>query len=257
METTENTPPKTNNNTSSNTNSNTNNSPNISVGNVFKMASSAFFIATFRLIFFVVFGLALNVGIFIMTYNDLDAWRNNSPNILTNVLGYVFPVLLLLIFPILFYIFGQKHALKAALFHVVSRSKEFLFAYFTDKLFDFINKNPKTAAMVSEGKLAEVITQTLPNYLEKLQGMSFVFKGIFTKFSSKINFKEIFATAQTVLGANASPETLKNFVTQEANKRIPIAFLSPASWVGFFILIILNLLVFAAIYLLMKEGIVA
>ena len=248
METSENNPPKTE--------INTNTSPNVSMGSVFKMASSAFFIATFRLIFFVVFGLALNVGIFILTYNDLDAWRNNSPVLLLNILGYVVPGLLLLIFPFLFYIFGQKHAIKAALFYVVSRSKEFLFIYFTDKLFDFINKNPKTAAMVSEGKLAEVLSQTLPNYLEKLQGMSFVFKGIFTKFSSKINFKEIFATAQTTLGANASPETLKTFVVTEANKRIPIAFLSPASWIGFFILTILNLLLFATIYFVVKEDII-
>ncbi len=236
---------------------NTNTSPNISAASVFKMASSAFFIATFRLIFFVVFGLSLNIAIFIFTSSYFDAWRNNSLNLLTNILGWIVPILLLLVFPVLFYLLGQKHALKAALFHVVSRSKEFLFVYFADKLFEFINKNPKTSAMIQEGKLTEVITQTLPNYLEKLQGMSFVFKGIFTKFASKINFKEIFATAQTVLGANASPETLKNFVAQEANKRIPIAFLSPASWVGFFILTIINLLVFAAIYLLMKEKIVS
>lgn len=249
METSENNPLKTE--------TKTNSSPNVSATSVFKMASSAFFIATFRLIFFVVFGLALNISIFILTYNDLDAWRNNSTNLLTNILGYSIPVLLLFIFPFLFYVLGQKHAIKAALFHVVSRSKEFLFAYFTDKLFDFINKNPKTAAMVSEGKLSEVISQTLPNYLEKLQGMSFVFKGIFTKFASKINFKEMFATAQTVLGANASPETLKNFIVAETNRRIPIVFLSPASWIGFFILTIINLLVCAAIYLLMKEHIIS
>ena len=249
METQENKPLQTENKT--------NTSSNISATSIFKTASSAFFVATFRLIFFVVFGLCLNIAISIMTYNDLDAWRNNSTNLLTNILGYVFPVFLLLIFPFLFYVFGQKHALKAALFHVVSHSKEFLFVYFTDKLFAFITKNPKTSAMIAEGKLTEVITQTLPNYLEKLQGMSFVFKGIFRKFSSKINFTEIFATAQTVLGANASPETLKNFVAQEANKRIPMAFLSPASWVGFFILTIINLLMFAAIYLLMKENIVS
>ena len=249
METQENKPLQTENNTNTN--------PNITVTSVFKMASSAFFIATFRLIFFVVFGLTLNIGIFVATFNDLDAWRNNSPNLITNILGYVVPVLLLFVFPFLFYIFGQKHALKAALFHVVSRSKEFLFSYFTDKLFDFINKNPKTSAMIKEGKLIEVISQTLPNYLEKLQGMSFVFKGIFTKFASKINFKEIFATAQTVLGANASPETLKNFIVAEANKRTPISFLSPASWTGFFILTIANLLVFAAVYLLMKEKIIS
>ena len=252
METSENKAPQTENNT--NTSANT--SPNISAASIFKMASSAFFIATFRLIFFVVFGLALNIAIFIMTYNDLDVWRNNSSNLLTNILGYVAPILLLFIFPLLFYVFGQKHALKAALFHVVSRSKEFLFVYFTDKLFDFVNKNPKTAAMIKEGKLTEVLSQTLPNYLEKLQGMSFVFKGIFTKFSSKINFTEIFATAQTVLGANATPEAIKNFLATEANKRIPVAFLSPASWVGFFILTIINLLMFAAIYLLAREKII-
>ncbi len=248
METQENNPPKTENNT--------NTSPNISATSVFKMASSAFFVATFRLIFFVVFGLCLNIAIYVLSYNDLDAWRNNSTNLSINILGWVVPVFLLLIFPVLFYLLGQKHALKAALFHVVNGSKEFLFVYFTDKLFDFMAKNPKTSAMITEGKLTEVISQTLPNYMEKLQGMSFVFKGIFKKFSSKINFTEIFATAQTVLGANASPETLKNFVAQEANKRIPMAFLSPASWVGFFILTIINLLMFAAIYLLMKEKII-
>ncbi|PKQ70606.1 hypothetical protein [Raineya orbicola] len=219
-------------------------------GQAWKMVTGIAWRYISRLILICLIGTALNISLFVLLHSKIDFVLGRSTTEMFLGIGAI--VFFFVLAPAAYIWIANKHALQSVLYFVGNHLKETIFEYFVHKAFEYAFKQPAIKSQLENGKIDDFINITLPEYLQKLQGMNGVLRKIFKKFSGNIDLVSAFKEAKENLGGEINLKNLEHYVAQKASNQIPVPLLSAPNWWWVLAIILLNVGVFAGFWFLMS-----
>ncbi|MCS6795692.1 MAG: hypothetical protein NZ516_07005 [Raineya sp.] len=219
-------------------------------GQTWKMLTGIIWRYASRWAFIFFIGIVLNIGFFIMLHSKIDFFLGRSTA--QTILGIGSIIFFFILAPIAYFWFANKYALQSVLYFVGNHLKETIFSYFVSKAFEYAYKQPAIKAQLENNKIEDFINITLPEYLQKLQGMNGVLRKLFKRFSGNMDLVAIFKEAQESLGGEINMKNLEHYVAQKAAEKIPLRLLSPPNKWWVLALILLNGGIFAIFWFVMS-----
>lgn len=218
-------------------------------GQAWKMVTGVAWRYVSRFLLICLIGTLLNISLFILLHSKIDFVLGRSAT--ETLFGVGSIIFFFILAPIAYIWIANKHALQSVLYFVGNHLKETIFEYFVHKAFEYAHKQPAIKAQLENGKIEDFINITLPEYLQKLQGMNGVLRKIFKKFSGDIDLLAIFKEAKENLGEEINLKNLEHYVVQKASAQIPVPLLSAPNWWWIFAVVLLNIGTFAGFWFLM------
>lgn len=160
-----------------------------------------------RFIFFVTFGVIVNLVLIYFLPDMCDAVRGNEESfwkyLVSTASGCTFSFVMIALFaigfPMLYIVLGYKYAFKRILQHAYVKNKDVFYEYFTERLTSFIAKK-----QAKDNTTNSVITLA-GRFLQKLNNMPFVLRWVVSFLKDKIPFGSIIekVALETDLSANS------------------------------------------------------
>ena len=204
-----------------------------------------------RLVGVVVLGTLVNIIFFIFLQNKIDYQLGQAGQ--AALIAVAMIVCFFVVFPFLYILVAHKHALQSVVYYIANHFKTGIFEYFIEKAFEYAYKQPTIKAQLENNKVEDFFNITLPEYLEKLEGMNATLKRVFKRFTKGIDFLGIIKEAKETLGGEITLKNFEAYVSQKAAEKIPIPLLSKPSWAGVMAVMVFNILVFAAALILLSQ----
>lgn len=218
---------------------------------ILKVVTTAAWRYSSRLIGGIFLGTLVNIIFFIFLHNKIDYQLNQAGQATLIAVAMIF--CFFVVFPFLYILVAHKHALQSVVYYIANHFKTGIFEYFIEKAFAYAYKQPAIKAQLENNKIEDFLNITLPDYLEKLDGMNSTLKRVFKRFTRNIDFLEIIKDAQETLGGEITLKNFEAYVSQKAAEKIPVSLLSKPSWAGMMAVMVFNILVFAAALILLSQ----
>lgn len=204
-----------------------------------------------RLVGVIFIGTLVNIVFFIFLHNKIDYQLNQAGQATLIAVGLI--ICFFVLFPFLYILVAHKHALQSVVYYIANYFKTGIFEYFIEKAFAYAYKQPAIKAQLENNKVEDFFNITLPEYLEKLEGMNATLKRVFKRFIKDIDFLGIIKEAKETLGGEITLKNFEEFVSQKAAAQIPVPLLSKPSWAWVMAVMVFNVLVFAAALILLSQ----
>ncbi|GAB4127844.1 MAG: hypothetical protein OHK0045_17490 [Raineya sp.] len=204
-----------------------------------------------RLVGVIVIGISVNIIFFIFLHNKIDYQLNQAGQSTLIAIGLI--VCFFVFFPFLYIVVAHRHALQSVVYYIANYFKKGIFEYFIEKAFAYAYKQPAIKAQLENNKVEDFFNITLPEYLEKLEGMNPTLKRVFKRFTKGIDLLGIIKEAQEALGGEITLKNFEEYVSQKAAEKIPVPLLSKPSWAWVMTVMVLNILVFAGALILLSQ----
>lgn len=217
---------------------------------ILKIIAVAAWHYTSRLIGVILLGTAINIIFFIFLHNKIDYQLGKTGEVTLIAIGMI--ACFFVLFPLLYVVVAHKHALQSVVYYIAKHFKTGIFEYFLEKAFEYAYKQPAIKAQLENNKIEDFFNITLPEYLEKLEGMNRTLKRVFKRFTKNINFLGIIKEAKENLGGAITLKNFETYVSQKAAEKIPVPLLSKPNWGWVVAVIVLNILVFATAFILLS-----
>jgi hypothetical protein len=204
-----------------------------------------------RLVGVVVLGTLVNIIFFIFLQNKIEHQLYQTGQ--ATLIAVAMIVCFFVLFPFLYIVVAHKHALQSVVYYIANHFKTGIFEYFIEKSFEYAYKQPAIKAQLENNKVEDFLNLTLPEYLEKLEGMNGTLKRVFKRFTKNIDFLQIIKDAKETLGGEITLKNFENYVSQKAAEQVPLPLVSRPSWAWVVVVMVFNILVFAAALILLSQ----
>lgn len=210
-----------------------------SIKSLLTFAARASWIAVRSLFLFGLFGVLLNVVLFMLLPDLCDAADTSVcfPHI---GIGIV----LLMVFPILYILIGYKFAIQKVIQFSYVQNKDYFYGYTVNKLAAYLGQNKKTGAAISGG------AKLIGRFFDKLDNMPFAIRAVLKFIKSVVPIADIVERATN--GEAITPENegkVATRIAEETDKFISTDLLEPGYTIPVIVLIV-NLALFGLLHLL-------
>ncbi|MFN3317030.1 MAG: hypothetical protein ACK40K_09480 [Raineya sp.] len=218
---------------------------------ILKIITAAAWRYSSRLVGVILIGTLVNIVFFIFLHNKIDHQLNQAGQ--ATLIAVAMIVCFFVIFPFLYIIVAHKHALQSVVYFIANHFKTGVFEYFIEKAFAYAYKQPAIKAQLENNKVEDFFNITLPEYLEKLEGMNATLKRVFKRFTKNIDFLAIIKEAKETLGGEITLKNFEEYVSQKAAEQVPLPLLSKPNWAWVMAVMVFNILVFAAAFFFLSK----
>lgn len=218
---------------------------------ILKIITTAAWRYSSRLVAVILLGILVNIVFFIFLQNKIDHQLYQAGQ--APMIAVAMIICFFVLFPFLYIVVAHKHALQSVVYYIANYFKTGVFEYFIEKSFEYAYKQPAIKAQLENNKIEDFFNITLPEYLEKLEGMNGTLKRVFKRFTKNIDLRAIIQEARENLGSEITLKSFEAYVSQKAAEQVPLPLLSKPSWAWVTAVIVFNILTFAAALILLSQ----